>query len=255
MSGHSKWATIHRQKESKDARRGQIFTKLGNAITVAVRDGGGITDPEKNFKLRLAIEKARAINMPKENIARAITRGSGGMGGEKWEEVTYEGYGPGGIAIIVEAVTDNKNRTTAEIKNLFERGGGSLAGPGAVLFQFEKAGLLTIKKNTNPDAQILKIIDLGVEDVEEATDAIEVYTKPEQITKIKEQLLKAGFEVLGTEQILKPKTSLKINDVQTSERVLKFMENLEEHNDVQRVFANFDIPNEILGQISNVGDV
>jgi YebC/PmpR family DNA-binding regulatory protein len=255
MSGHSKWATIHRQKESKDARRGQIFTKLGNAITVAVRDGGGITDPEKNFKLRLAIEKARAINMPKENIARAITRGSGGMGGEKWEEVTYEGYGPGGIAIIVEAVTDNKNRTTAEIKNLFERGGGSLAGPGAVLFQFEKAGLLTIKKNTNPDAQILKIIDLGVEDVEEATDAIEVYTKPEQITKIKEQLLKAGFEVLGTEQILKPKTSLKINDVQTSERVLKFMENLEEHNDIQRVFANFDIPNEILGQISNVGDV
>lgn len=246
MSGHSKWATIHRQKESRDARRGQIFTKLGNAITIAVKAGGGITDPEKNFKLRLAIEKARAFNMPKENIQRAIARGGGGVGAGKWEEITYEGYGPGGVAIIAEAVTDNKNRTTAEIKNLFERGGGSLTGPGAVLFQFEKSGLLTVKKNANPDTQVLKIMDLGVEDVEEATDAIEVYVNSQETIKIKEQLQKAGFEVLGTEQILKPKTTIKIKDAQIVEKVLRFMENLEEHNDIQRVFGNFDIPDELL---------
>lgn len=251
MSGHSKWATIHRQKESKDARRGQIFTKLGNAITIAVKAGGGITDPEKNFKLRLAIEKARAFNMPKENIERAIARGSGEVGSGKWEEITYEGYGPGGVAIIAEAATDNKNRTTAEIKNLFERGGGSLAGPGAVLFQFEKSGLLTIKKNVNPDTQILKIMDLGVEDVEEAPDAIEVYVNSQETVKIKEQLQKAGFEVLGVEQILKPKTIIGIKDAKTAERVLKFMESLEEHNDVQRVFANFDIPDEVLAEVSD----
>ncbi|PJC28002.1 YebC/PmpR family DNA-binding transcriptional regulator [Candidatus Shapirobacteria bacterium CG_4_9_14_0_2_um_filter_39_11] len=254
MSGHSKWATIHRQKESKDARRGQIFTKIGNAITIAVKAGGGITDPEKNFKLRLAIERARAINMPKENIERALRRGlrlssaegpQGKLAGEI-EEITYEGYGPGGVAIIAEAVTDNKNRTTAEIKNLFERGGGSLTGPGAVLFQFEKAGLMTVKKNANPDAQVLKIMDLGVEDVEEATDAIEVYTNPQETTTIKEQLQKAGFEVLGTEQILKPKTTIKIKDAQIAEKVLRFMENLEEHDDIQRVFGNFDIPDELL---------
>ena len=245
MSGHSKWATIHRQKESKDARRGQIFTKIGNAITIAVKAGGGITDPEKNFKLRLAIEKARAINMPKENIERALRRAQGKLAGEI-EEITYEGYGPGGVAIIAEAVTDNKNRTTAEIKNLFERGGGSLTGPGAVLFQFEKAGLMTVKKNANPDAQVLKIMDLGVEDVEEATDAIEVYANPEETTTIKDQLQKAGFEVLGTEQILKPKTTIKIKDAQIAEKVLRFMENLEEHDDIQRVFGNFDIPDELL---------
>ena len=238
MSGHSKWATIHRQKESKDARRGQIFTKIGNAITIAVKAGGGITDPEKNFKLRLAIEKARAINMPKENIERALRRGL--------RLSSAEGPQRKLAGEIEEAVTDNKNRTTSEIKNLFERGGGSLTGPGAVLFQFEKAGLMTVKKNANPDAQVLKIMDLGVEDVEEATDAIEVYANPQETTTIKEQLQKAGFEVLGTEQILKPKTTIKIKDAQIAEKVLRFMENLEEHDDIQRVFGNFDIPDELL---------
>lgn len=254
MSGHSKWSTIHRQKEVTDAKKGQAWTKATRAIIFAVRETG-IADPEKNFKLRLAIGKAKALNMPKENIQRAISRASGGEEGGRLEEVIYEGYGPGGIAVITEAMTDNKNRTTAEIKNLFERGRGRLSGPGAVSFQFEKTGLLTVKKNTNPDAQILAIMDLGVEDVEEASDAIEVYTKPEEMTKIKDRLIAAGFEVLGVEQALKPKTTLKVEDVQTAEKVLKFMESLEEHNDVQRVFANFDIPNEVLGQISGKSDV
>jgi YebC/PmpR family DNA-binding regulatory protein len=246
LSGHSKWSTIHRQKEAKDARRGQIFTKLGNAITIAIRAGGGITDPEKNFKLRLAIEKARAFNMPKENITRALRQAQGKLAGGKVEEVTYEGYGPGGVAVIVETVTDNKNRTTAEIKNIIERGGGSLAGPGAVLYQFQKAGLLTVKKGEKPSEQILKIMDLGVDDVEEASDAIEVYTRVEEVEKFKTALASAGFEVLGTEIISQPKTTIKITDKITAEKILNFMEPLEGQDDVQRVFANFDIAQEII---------
>ena len=250
MSGHSKWATIHRQKETKDAKRGQVFTKLTNAITCAVRASGGITDPEKNFKLRLIVEKARAFNMPKENIQRAIGRGIDTTGGEGWEEVSYEGYGPAGIAVVVEAMTNNKNRTTAEIKNLFERMGGSLVGPGAVSFQFQKAGLLTLPKNNNPANQILAIMDLGVEDIEEAADAVEVYTKPEELTKVKEKLLAAGFAVSQMEQILKPKTTVPVGDKETAEKILKFMETIEAQDDIQQVFANFDISDEVLAKLS-----
>lgn len=248
MSGHSKWSTIKRQKESKDARRGQVFTKLGNAITVAVRAGGGITDPEKNFKLRLAIEKARALNMPKENIQRAVARGVGEKGKTGWMESFYEGYGPEGIAVLVEVATDNKNRTTAEIKNIFERVGGSLAGPGAVSFQFKKSGLITVEKADNPEEQILELIDLGVEDAEEASDAIEVYTKPEQIRETRDKIKSLGFKVLGEELVMKPISEVKIADLNKAERVLKFMGMLEGHNDVQKVYANFDIPNEILAK-------
>lgn len=250
MSGHSKWATIHRQKEVKDAKKGQVFTKIGNAISIAVRSSGGIADPEKNFKLRLAIEAARGANMPKENVARAIARGSGGAGGVELAEVTYEGYGPGGIAVVVEAVTDNKNRTIAEIKNLFEREGGSLAGPGAVMFQFEKASLITIKKGPNPEEQILAIMDLGgAEDVEEVSDAIEVYTRSGEVALVKERLEKAGFAVSGIEQIYKPRTPVSIADKSAAEKIIRFMENLENQDDVQRVCANFDIDGEILEQV------
>ena len=247
MSGHSKWSTIKRQKESKDARRGQIFTKLGNAITVAVRAGGGIGDPEKNFKLRLAIEKARGLNMPKETIQRAIKRGEGGKEGNNWSEIVYEGYGPEGIAIVTEVVTDNRNRTTSEIKNLFERGGGSIASPGAVSFQFKKAGLITVEKSQKVDDQILSLIDQGAEDVEEASDAVEVYTKPEATRQMREKIEGLGFKVLSEELIMQPVSPVRIEDKAKAEKVLKFMENLEEHDDVQKVYANFDIPDEILG--------
>lgn len=243
MSGHSKWSTIHRQKEVVDAKRGQVFTKLGNAITVAVRAGGGVTDPNTNFKLRLAIEKAKQLNMPKDNIERAVARGGGGAGGGNWEEVTYEGYGPGGIAVVVEAATDNKQRTAQEIKNLMERAGGRLVGPGAVAFQFERAGLLTLIKPENAEEAILQIIDLGVEDVEEAPDAIEVYIRPESLEEIKNKLQKAGFTVSRFEIVLRPKTTVVISDPQQTQRVLAFMEKLEDQSDVQRVFANFEIVN------------
>jgi YebC/PmpR family DNA-binding regulatory protein len=247
VSGHSKWSTIKRQKESKDARRGQIFTKLGNAITVAVKAGGGIGDPEKNFKLRLAIEKARGLNMPKETIQRAIKRGEGGKEDNNWSEIVYEGYGPEGIAIVIEVATDNRNRTTSEIKNLFERGGGSIAGPGAVSFQFKKVGLITVEKGEKIDDQILSLIDQGAEEVEEVSDVVEVYTKPEATRQMREKIETLGFKVLSEELIMQPVNSVRIEDKAKAEKVLKFMENLEEHDDVQKVYANFDIPDEILG--------
>ncbi len=246
MSGHSKWSTIKRQKEIKDSHRGQVFTKLANAITIAVKSGGGIADPEKNFKLRLSIEKARSLNMPKENIQRAISRGSGDKETGGWSEVAYEGYGPEGIAVVVEAATDNRNRTGAEIKNIFERAGGSLAGPGSVSFQFSKTGLLTVAKKDNTDEQILSLIDLGAQDVEEVADMIEVYTKLEELKEIKDQIEKKDFEVLDVELIMKPVNNIPINTQEKAGKVLKFMELLEEHDDVQKVYSNFDIPDKLL---------
>jgi len=245
MSGHSKWSTIKRQKESKDAHRGQVFTKLGNAITVAVRAGGGIGDPEKNFKLRLAMEKARSLNMPKDTIQRAIKRGMGSKEGGDWSEIVYEGYGPEGIAVMVEAATDNKNRTTSEIKNLFERGRGSLTNPGAVSFQFKKSGLITVEKGSSPDEQILNLIDLGAEEVEEVSDVIEIYIKPEQTHEMRNKIEGANFKVLSEELIMQPVNWVKIEEKSKAEKVLKLMEGLEEHDDVQKVYANFDIPDEV----------
>ncbi|MGB9911043.1 MAG: YebC/PmpR family DNA-binding transcriptional regulator [Microgenomates group bacterium] len=248
MSGHSHWATIKRQKEAADKQRGQIFSKLARMITVAAKEG---TDPETNFKLRLAIEKAKQANMPKENILRAIERGGGGKQGGDWQEIIFEGYGPEGIGVMVEVVTDNKNRTTAEIKNLFENAGGSLASPGAVSFMFKKEGLITVEKGENPEEQILNIMDLGVNEVEEVKDVIEVYTSPENLEEIKEKLLQAGYKVKDREIIWQPITPVPINDQDKAKKILNFMERLQNHDDVQKVYANFDISNEILSSLMN----
>lgn len=246
MSGHSKWATIKRQKEVADRQRGKIFSKLAREIAIAARDGD---DPKTNFKLRLALQKAKQANMPKDNIIRAIKKGSGEIAGERWEEVVFEGYGPAGIGIIVEAVTDNKNRTTAEIKNIFERGGGSLTSPGAVSFQFKKSGLITVGKTDSVDEQVLKLIDLGAEDIQEESDALEVFTLPERLKEVQDKIERAGFTVKNAEMTMKAVAILPINDQRKADRVLKFMETLEEHDDVQKVYANFDISNEILSNI------
>ncbi len=247
MSGHSKWSTIKRQKEAADKQRGKIFSKLAKAITIAAREG---TDPDTNFKLRLEVDRAKQANMPKENIERAIIRASGGAGEGQLEEVVYEGYGPEGVAIIAEAATDNRNRTTAEIKQLFERGGGSLGGPGTVTYQFRPMGLITVEKSDNPDEQILKIIDLGVEDVEEATDALEVYIQSQKLGEFKEKLNQKGFKVLSAELVKQPKNEIKIKNANKATKILKLMDSLQEHDDVQRAFANFDIPEEVLQQVS-----
>jgi len=251
MSGHSKWATIHRQKEVTDAKRGQMFTKLGRAIIAAVRTGGGVTDPESNFKLRLAIEKAKQFNMPKENIERAIQRGGGKGEGGELAEITYEGYGPEGVAVLVEVATDNRQRTGQEIKNLFERGGGSLAGPGAVNYQFSSMGYLVIEKPPQVEEAVLKLIDLGAEDVEETEKEIEIYVKPDQLEEMRKKIQNEGFSLKSFELTMKPKNIQEINDQEKASRVLNFMSKLEEHDDVQKVFANFDIPQEIVSQITS----
>lgn len=247
MSGHSKWAKIHRAKEASDQKRGQSFTKLSNAITMAVREGGGIGDPEFNFKLRLAIEKAREANMPKDNIQRAVDRAMGKGEGATIEEITYEGYGPAGVGLLIMAVTDNKQRTVQEVKNIFDRSGGSVASPGSVSFNFKKIGLITLEAGANSEEAILKIIDWGVEDVEDIGDGVlEVYVSPESLMSTKDKLVGAGFQPKTVEVIEKPINLIPINDAKTANQILSLVEKLEALDDVQKVFANFDIPDELI---------
>jgi YebC/PmpR family DNA-binding regulatory protein len=248
MSGHSHWATTHRQKELDAAKRGNLFSKLARAIIIAVKDGGG-SDPDSNFKLRDAIDKARAASMPKENIERAINHAAGG---EAIEEVTYEGFGPSGIGVIVQVATDNKNRTAQEIKNLFERGGGSLAGPGSVAFNFESKGFLLLEKMADPQVQMLSLIDLGVDDINEVTDGIEVYVSPDKLGETRKKLEANGFKVKSAELTMEAKSYVTISDPQEIEKAANFLEMMEEHDDVQKVYSNLDIQNNrnIKNQIS-----
>lgn len=251
MSGHSKWAQIKRQKGVADIKRGQFFTKIAKAITITVREGGGVSDPSQNFRLRLTIEKARAINMPKENIERAIERGKGkGAKGEEILEVIYEGFGPGGVAVIVEAATDNKQRTTAEVKNLFDKNNASLGVPGAVSYQFQTKGEIVVKKNGKTLENIFLIAaDLGAEDVEDLGEEVIVYTKPEDLARIKEEFLSKGLIVDNFELIRKPIINIPIKDLDTAQKILTFIEKLESLDEVQKVYSSFDIPDEILKQL------
>jgi len=246
MSGHSKWSTIKRKKEATDAARGKLFSKLARAISIAVKTGGG-PNPNTNYKLRVAIDQAKAKNMPKANVDRALKSAeeAGSI-----EEITYEGFGLGGIGVIVETATDNRNRTVAEIKQLFERGGGRLGGPGSVSFNFEPRGLLVIKKNKDSENQMLKLIDLGIEDVEETEDAIEVYTEFSRLADVKKKTTNKGFNVLSAELVQKPKSYKEIKDSEKAKKALKFLEDLEEHDDVQKVFSNINIPEDILEKIN-----
>lgn len=234
MSGHSHYAQIHRQKGINDAKRGNLFSKLARGIAIAVKSGG--PSPESNLKLKVAIEKARAANMPKDNVERAIAKGSGG--GEALDEIIYEGFGPSGVSVIVEAATDNKNRTGQEIKNLFDRAGGTLAGPGAVSFNFEHKGFILVKKNDNPETQMLTLIDMGVEDVTELDDGIEVYVAPEKLNEVRNKIEAAGFEVLETELQMKAKNFVTLDEPAQKDKVMNFLEDLEENEDVQKVYAN-----------------
>ncbi|KKR78248.1 MAG: transcriptional regulator [Candidatus Curtissbacteria bacterium GW2011_GWA1_40_9] len=249
MSGHSKWSTIKRQKGVADAKRGQVFTKLGSAITIAVREGGG-GDPASNFRLRLAMEQARGVNMPNINIQRAVDRGLGpstssGLG--QLESVVYEGYGPSKVAIIVEAATDNKNRTTPEVRGVIERGGGTFATPGAVSWMFADAGLITVAKNGTFFEEIFEAaVDCGAEDVEDAGDLVEIYTKPADVEKVKNAMASRGLTPKSTEIFKKPTTVQPIDDAEVAKKVLGLIEKLEDLDDVQKVYANFDIPDNLL---------
>lgn len=244
MSGHSKWAQIKRQKASTDARRGQMFTKLGREITVAARAGGG--DPEANFRLRLAIQRAREANMPLENIERAIKRATGGTDSAALEEVIYEGYGPGGAAILIEALTDNRNRAVSEIRNVFTRAGGSLGETGCVAWLFEPRGVITLDpEGRDSDDVALLAIDAGAEDVKTEDHSVEVYTSPGDLESVRRALEEHQVKVVSAETEMVPKTTIEL-DAKASEQVLRLMDKLEELDDVQRVYSNVDFSDELL---------
>lgn len=246
MSGHSKWATIKRQKGVNDTKRGQVFTKLSAAISIAVREGGGVLDPASNFKLRLAIDAARSANMPKENIERAIKRATGKQEGQL-EGAIYEGFGPGGVSVIVQAATDNKQRTISEIKSTFDKNGGSLGVPGAVSYQFSQKGLITLEKNKkNLDEFLLIAAEAGAEDVEEAGDEVMIYTQLEDLNKIREVLQKQNLSIKNAEFIWKPLTLVKITDPEKLNKIISLLEKLEDLTDVQKVYANFDLEDQLI---------
>jgi len=247
MSGHSKWSTIKRKKEATDMVRGKTFSKISRLISVAVKTGGG-PDPDTNHKLRMAIDAARAVNMPKSNIDKILSKAEST---EKYEEVVYEGFGPSGIAVMVEATTDNRNRTAQEIKSLFERGGGQLAGPGAVSYNFKSKGMLLIKKESNPEEQMLKMIDMGVEELEESDEGIEAYVKPDLLGRVRENLKKEGFNIIKTELIQKPINLKIITQEDMARKALSFLNMLDEHDDVQNIYTNVNIVDDILDNIAS----
>ena len=249
MSGHSKWATIKHAKAKTDAQRGKVFTKIIKEITTAAKIGGG--DPGGNPRLRLAIDKAKAANMPGDNIKRAVEKGVGG-GGTVMEELTYEGYGPGGVAIMIEVMTDNRNRAAGEVRNLLEKGGGNLGAAGSVSYIFKRVGSLVFDKaGVDEEKLTMAAIDAGAEDVLPEETTIEVVTRPEDFEKVRDALKAAGLNPSSAEVTMHPTTTVKLTG-EAAQKALKLVANLEDHEDVQAVHANFDISDEELERISKL---
>jgi YebC/PmpR family DNA-binding regulatory protein len=244
MSGHSKWSSIKHKKGAADAKRGKLFTKLARAITVAARDGGGDTDA--NPTLATAVQKARDNSMPKDNIQRAIDRGTGeGDDAAAIESITYEGYGPGGAAILVEALTDNRNRAGSEIRNAFDKHGGSLGEPGSVAYIFEKRGVILLDGERYGEDDLFAAIDAGAEDVSEDGDVLKVVTGAGDLAKVRSALEDAGVEVQSSELAMEPKNVVEVGEGDAG-RLLRLMDTLEDHDDVDAVHANFDVPEDVL---------
>lgn len=241
MSGHSKWSTIKRQKGAKDAARGAVFTKLGNMIAVAARAGG---DPELNFALRLAIDKAKAANMPMANIQRAIDRVND-KNAAQLQEVMYEGYGPGGTAILVECATDNTNRTYPEVRLAFSKHGGNIAEKGSVAFQFERRGMIRVVGNG--EEVLMQAIDAGADDVQEEGEESVIYTDPKELNNVRTALQAAGLNVTESELTYVPGTIVEITDAATAGKIMRLMDALDDCDDVTNTHVNFDIPEELLG--------
>lgn len=238
MSGHSKWATIKRQKGAADIKRGQLFTKLAKAISIAVKQGGG-ADPAQNFKLRLAIDRARSFNMPKDSIERSIVKAS--TEPDTLDEVVYEGFAPGGVALVIEGVTDNKNRTVSEIKSLLEKNGGRLGNPGSVSYLFSSKGTVTIKKDEKTIDEILELgLESGAEDIEDIGEVAIIYTQPGDLNKVKQKFVDAGFTIEDAVINLTPATYIKV-DVGNEKRTMDLIEKLEESEDVQNVYTNMEL--------------
>lgn len=248
MSGHSKWASIRHKKGAVDAKRGKAFSKLIKEITVAARLGGG--DPEGNPRLRVAIQAAKAQNMPKDNIARAIKKGTGELAGTSYEEYNYEAYGPGGVALMMNCLTDNRNRTIADIKHIFERHGGNLGEPGCVSWIFEKRGLVVFEKNSVEEEKLLDLaLEAGAEDIKESETQFEILTDPADFESIKKAFDDEGLSYSLAEISMIPQNTVKLEG-RDAERVLSLLEALEENDDVSQVYANFDIPDEVMEALS-----
>ena len=249
MSGHSKWSTIKRKKGALDAKRGRIFTRLIKEITVAARMGGG--DPEGNPRLRSAVASAKSENMPKDNIERAIKKGTGELEGAVYEEISYEGYGPGGVAILVDCMTDNKNRTVADIRHAFSKSGGNLGETGCVSWMFEKKGSILVDKDTIGEEELMdKALEAGAEDVVEEDNAYQVMTAADDFEAVREALETGGVKFLEAEVSMIPQNVVDVTEEKIAKQILRLMESLEEHDDVQNVYSNFDIPDEIMEAVS-----
>jgi YebC/PmpR family DNA-binding regulatory protein len=250
LSGHSKWSSIKHKKGAADARRGKLFSKLSRAIIVAAKEGGG--DPANNLALQNAIEKARSYSMPKDNIDRAIAKGSGaGAESESFETVVYEGYGPEGVAVIIEALTDNRNRTASEVRHAFTKHGGSLGATGAVAWQFERRGVVVVSaEDVDEDELFLAAADGGAEDVERDGTVFQVLSAPESLTGVREAIAAAGFGVDSAELMMVPKTTVAVDDEGKAKQVMRLIDALEDNDDVQDVYANFDIPEQVLEAVA-----
>jgi YebC/PmpR family DNA-binding regulatory protein len=248
MSGHSHWAGIKHKKALVDAKRGKLWSKLAKAIIIAAKMGGG--DPDANIRLRAAIDEAKAVSLPKDNIARAIKRGTGELGGEQLDELVYEGYGPGGVAVLAEAVTDTRNRTAPEIRKIFEVCGGKLGTTGCVAWNFDKKGLFLIPKGNLTEEAVMEIaLDAGADDVVEMEDTFEITCQPAAYDSVANALAKAKIEPEESQLSLFPKDSAEINDVDTAAKIVKLMEMLDDHDDIQKISSNVSIPDEIMNQI------
>jgi YebC/PmpR family DNA-binding regulatory protein len=250
MSGHSKWSSIKHKKGAADAKRGKLFSKLSRAIIVAAKEGGG--DPANNLALQNAIEKARSYSMPKDNIDRAIAKGTGeGQDGSSFETVVYEGYGPEGVAVIVEALTDNRNRTASDVRHAFTKHGGSLGATGAVAWQFERRGVVIVPAaNVDEDELFLAAADAGAEDLEQDGDVFQVTSAPDALAAVRQAIEDAGFTIDSAELMMVPKTTVSVEDEAKARQVMRLIDTLEDNDDVQEVFANFDIPERVLEAVA-----
>lgn len=241
MSGHSKWATIKHKKAKVDAARGKMFTKVSKEIIVAAKTGGG--DPDSNFRLRIAIDKAKGLNMPNENINRAIARGAGGLDSDNYEEFSYEGYGPGGVAIIVDLLSDNRNRTASDIRHIFSKNGGNMGENGCVSYMFNKKGVIIIDREEDErseDDMLLLALEAGAEDLQVEEDSFQVVTAPDELETVRQALLQQGVEVASAELSMLPQTMTRVEG-EDALRVIKLLDSLEDNEDVQNVYSNADI--------------
>ncbi len=249
MSGHSKWSTIKRKKGAIDAKRGKIFTRLIKEITVAARHGGG--DPEGNPRLRTAVNAAKVENMPKDNIARAIKKGTGEIAGEVYDEILYEGYGPGGVAVLVECMTDNRNRTVADVRHFFAKSNGNLGEFGCVSWMFDKKGLILVERGKTSEEEMLDIaLEAGAEDVVEEENEFQIFTAPEEFETVRAALEEQGLTLLEASVSMVPKNTIEVTDEKIARSLLKLMESLEDHDDVQNIYSNFDIDDALMEQLS-----